>query len=554
MPVVASVTGNNANPPSNDAPAPVDPRLSKAVARLNELGRQLRGIGAAGAAIRIESAAEKAVDDTQTVSFDDLERFIDPELVIDERADACGRLRPKKDTPDTSGTRPSFSRLLGLRRSARLAHWARNTAALLPLIFTWSLLGWAAWEYELDLHSRTGDLGKPFLLLWQQGFADHFLPFGWVAAIDAIFLLGVVALTWWVHRVEKSAEEFTTSLWDAVGGLEEAMGGGAGRSPVTAEDWAQKVDRIIRQAFSENKKMAEESKETLRAASAQIVSAQAQTQALIQAMQAGSEKLVEGLQAGNQAFLAEFQTRTQETIGQFSEGVLTTLQNVRAQNETFIKNTREANERVLDDLVKRQITPLVTKLTNLLDQFGTQQESYTAAATRLAEGVSAIAESAGGMARNSEESTGSTRSIAGSLQEMASSQERFADQVRESAGSMTTAAASMAEVKDTLRAVLVDSADQMAGNITNASASLAQTQAGLAATTAAFREAAADFRESTSSPAQLQAIPAGITQLPEVIARLTEAVSALALASTRRRRWWQRRRSYERQLDGFGGR
>jgi hypothetical protein len=519
-------------------------------------------IGATAAAGRVIRATEMISDDIHTYSIEDLERVIDPELVIDERADVCGRLWPKKESSDTRGV---FSRLWGLRSSTRLAHWARNTAALLPLIFTWSALGWATWEYELDLHNAKGEIGKPFLLLWQQGFTDHFLPFGWVAALDALFLLGVVALTGWVHRVERSADEFATSLWSTVGGLEKAIGSGSIRNPVTAQDWAREVDRIIRQAYDDNRKLTANSEKILSDASGQFASAQAETRNLIQTVLAGSEKLIQdqkaliqGLQEGNQGFLADFQTKTQETISLFSTEVLKTLDNVRKQNEIFIESTRKINEQVLNDLVQRQIRPLLTQTEDLLGQFRAQQESYATAVTRLNESVTAIEGSAAQMADSSQESIGSIRSIAGSLQEMASSQGRFSDQVRESARSMTTAATSITEVKDALQAVLVDSAEEMVGNITKASASLArtqasvaETQAGLAATTAALRDAATDFRRTTTRSAPPTTGASGAT--PVHGTQPIDAINELSLASTVRRRWWQRFRRSGHRPDQFGG-
>ena len=255
-----SANGNNATSAANEAVGTRD--LTEVLASLSKLGKQLKGAGAGNAADRIERAAAMvAADDVHAVTFEELIRVIDPELVIDERADACGRLWRKKDAKDE---RHFFSRLWGLRRSVRLAQWARNTAALLPLIFTWSALGLAARDYNLDLQANKSDTGKPFLLLWQQGFNGHFLAFGWVAAIDAILLVGVVALTWWVHRVEQSTQEFDTSIWDRVGEIEEAMGYGASRTPVTAEDWAHAIDGIIKKAYRDTADLAEASKVILR--------------------------------------------------------------------------------------------------------------------------------------------------------------------------------------------------------------------------------------------------------------------------------------------------
>jgi hypothetical protein len=91
-------------------------------------------------------------------------------------------------------------------QSVRLAHLARNLAALAPLIFTWIMLGMAAWQYKHEIHSTTDPQVKTtsFLLLWQQGFGTRFWSFELVAFVDVSLLLLMAALTVWVHWTERA--------------------------------------------------------------------------------------------------------------------------------------------------------------------------------------------------------------------------------------------------------------------------------------------------------------------------------------------------------------
>jgi hypothetical protein len=97
-------------------------------------------------------------------------------------------------------------------QSERVAHLARNLAALAPLIFTWIMLGMAAWQYQQEIHTTTDPQVKttPFLLLWQQGFGTHFWSFEQVTLVDVSLLLLVVALTAWVHWTERLADRSVT--------------------------------------------------------------------------------------------------------------------------------------------------------------------------------------------------------------------------------------------------------------------------------------------------------------------------------------------------------
>ncbi len=534
MTAVNSGNGNNngtggpalAAPARGPNPVPEGASPADAAERLESLGNELHGIGATRAASRMTRVAGIIRANPRTLNFADLERIIDPERVIDERADACG-----------------------WRRSVRLAHWWRNIWVLFPITFTWFMLGWAALEYRSYLHGHPGDDGKPFLLLWQQGLGGNVLPFGWAAAINVILLAFVMGLTWWVHWTESSTEKFATSVYDAVGDLAEAVSRGAGGTPRTAEDWAREVDRIIHEAFTKTGQLAEQGEKVLIGASG-----------LIKDLKDGSLELIQGLQDNGKGLVKDLQDGTQKTIDQFSVEVLNTLRSVSEQNEAFIKDTRRENEQFLKDVVQQQMRPLLNDMEALLAQFKTQQETYTVAVTGLKASVEAIGGSAARLAANAQEFTGSTRTVAGSLETMASSQQRFASQVEVSAGSMKTAATAMGEVKDKLQAVLVHGAEEMTSNITQASASLAQTQAsvsetqsGLAATTAALLEAAANFREATTNlvptTAGPDAIPDALTRLPDVITSLTVAITKATLVGRPRRFWWQR----WRKTDGFGG-
>jgi len=436
------------------------PKGEAAAGTLVRICKQLRNAGADGAAERFEAVDSKIAGGNKR--FEDLERHIDPDRAVDELNSARGR--PIFRKVFRGDWRGGFRRTLGLPKSVRAAHISRNVAALLPLIFTWIMLGLAAQRYSnyINHDPRTAD--EPFLLLWQQGFGTGFPSFEFVTLIDFALLALVVVLTYWVHWAEARADRSADLVYEAIDALKTSLADvralPIASTPLSPEDWAEQTSKTLSE-------------------SVQLI--QGLTTASQQAITEASERLL-GVQDSGKEFIEELKA-----------GVLDTLTSVSDQNQRFIETTRETNQQVLQALVVQQMQPLLTKVQDMLDQFRAQQAAYTSAVTNLTASVSAIEESATGLAGSAQAFEQSTHSIADSLSAMASSQERFAANVESSAKSMNTAAAAMEKVKDSLHADLHEGLKEMTSNITSASTSLDKTQAGLADTTNAMGTAATQF-------------------------------------------------------------
>lgn len=82
----------------------------------------------------------------------------------------------------------------------------RNVLVLVPIFVTWAGLSWAATSYSMAIAAKPALAEQPFLLLWEQGFDGLGLwgpgfrvPLSLVAAVDAVVVLLIAALTWVVH-------------------------------------------------------------------------------------------------------------------------------------------------------------------------------------------------------------------------------------------------------------------------------------------------------------------------------------------------------------------
>jgi hypothetical protein len=480
------------------------PGAEDAADKLERLCTRLRHAGADGAADRFEAIDIEIADGNR--SFDDLERRIEPDRAVDELNSARGRVRWRKLIHGKlgSGLRP----LLGFPKSVRYSHLLRNVFALAPLIFTWIMLGLAAKHYDSYLAKNPKAANEPFLLLWQQGFGSrHFLTFQQVTLIDFGLLACVVLLTFWVHWAEGQADRSAYSVYEAVYSLKAVLAHSSSiPTSLTPENYAVHMNETLAQTIQQTQELNKLSERAIKEASDQLKS---------------------------------IQDTGKEFIEEFKKAVLETLTSVTQQNEHFISTTRETNQQVLQALVEQQMRPLLNQVEGMLEQFKTQQATYTAAVTNLTGAVGAIQESAGGLATSAQALKGSTQSVATSLAAMASSQDRFASKVEDSAQSMTTAAAAMTEVKDTLRVDLHQRLQEMTGNLVNASTALSTTQGELASTTAVMKTAALALAETTDglSEALSKTADNWATTLSEPMELLREALSRGGFVKRRRRRF-----------------
>lgn len=100
----------------------------------------------------------------------------------------------------------------------------RNVMVLLPILLTWFALFEASRNYRHYIEANPDAVGKPFLLLWEQGFggtASILSPrFSSVALLDAFIILVIIVLTFYSHgrrdereeEIQKTANLFQTEL------------------------------------------------------------------------------------------------------------------------------------------------------------------------------------------------------------------------------------------------------------------------------------------------------------------------------------------------------
>ena len=503
-------SGNTAFPHIADR-KPTGPDTAR---KLDRLDRKLRKAGAYDAADRLESIDEKIWNGE--LSFDGLERHIDPDRVIDELNLARGRVRWADLARGEwrMGLRP----LGGFFKSVRYAHLARNVCALTPLIFTWVMLGLASQHYNRYLTANPREANEPFLLLWQQGFGSGFPSFERVAFIDFGLLTLVVVLTFWVHWTEWQADRTADLVYQAMDGLQEFTAkSGIISNPITSANLAAEVTAGLSKALWDLGKLNDASEKAIKEATDRL----------------------EGIQGYGQELVKNLHDQTEKIIANFGEAVLQTLKSVTEQNEHFISNTRETNQQVLQALVEQQMEPLLQQEQEMLGQFQRQQEAFTTAVTDLSKGVRTINTSAQGLAGSAVSFTGATQSIGQSLSRMASAQEEFASKVGESAQSMNTAATALTEVKDAFREELHVGLKEMTTNITAASKSLDKTQTGLLGTTDAMRAGAETFQGATVESARAfnEITQAWDNTLKETKSTLQQAFGASGPGKPRR--WWR---------------
>ncbi|MFJ8039091.1 hypothetical protein ACIRBX_01090 [Kitasatospora sp. NPDC096147] len=128
-------------------------------------------------------------------------------------------------------------------RQAVWVGWIRSTASVqmfLPLMVTWSGLGFAVWAYGQQRSRTTGQLNGTFLELWQQGFGGQLptlLRFDFFVAYTVGLLLALVGLTlWrqrWEERTEREDQELLRRLADVLARTEARATALAHTEPVT---------------------------------------------------------------------------------------------------------------------------------------------------------------------------------------------------------------------------------------------------------------------------------------------------------------------------------
>ena len=111
-----------------------------------------------------------------------------------------------------------LARVYAVRREGGYASTAIDTATrvrellvLIPILLTWFALSEASRAYERLIDKDPEQVRAPFLLLWQRGFngeASPFAPsFSLVAIVDAVVIMGIILLTFYVQGRKEARED-----------------------------------------------------------------------------------------------------------------------------------------------------------------------------------------------------------------------------------------------------------------------------------------------------------------------------------------------------------
>lgn len=133
----------------------------------------------------------------------------------------------------------------------------RNVLILLPILLTWFALFEASRNYASFIEDNPQEVGKPFLLLWEQNFdgsASIFSPtFSMLAITDAAIIAFIILLTFYSHgrresreeAIDKSAVAFQTELDNVLAEATVALAPDrAGRPAMLARSVHRLADRF----------------------------------------------------------------------------------------------------------------------------------------------------------------------------------------------------------------------------------------------------------------------------------------------------------------------
>jgi hypothetical protein len=438
--MVASPT--EARPPALFASvASLEPFGADAAEKLRAVHRELVDLGARRDAERLVATADRAAERRD---FTSLERLVAREHSLAELSEIQhGRVRG-------------------------VVGW-RNAAALVPLVTTWLLLGWASMSYQRLPGSDKRV--KPFLLLWEERFGGASIPaFSHAALTVCVLLFVVLVLTVWAHQLESALSrvfaDVATKMDDALTALGLAVQTSIVRAPISPAKWAEAAE------------WAEAAQRVLTETQRLITDAVRDTKAL-------AERNNEISQTAKEA-MAETQEQGRELVAGLAREVRETMAVAREDNAQLIARATEAAKDVLQQagaanrkLVEEQMTPLFQGFRTALDAYRADQEVYRASAGELATAAAVLA-------GNSESHAEVAGSIDKHLRLIEASQTDFVTQVTEISQSMTTAATAMAAATTLITGRLRGDLETLARNVVDAGTELAAIDRGLARTTAAL--------------------------------------------------------------------
>jgi hypothetical protein len=514
------MTGEPVEEPSAAEPfsavAGLGPHGETAAERLREVHAELRKRGARDDAERLVVANRAAA----LRDFPALERLVEREHRLDQLEDLQHH---------------------EIRRITSL----RNGTALLPLVITWLLLGWASLLYQRQLTAEPKLAAQPFLSLWQTRFGGGFiLTFTETALTTVVLILAILWLTVRAHRAETTSSRVLADLDgrldDAMDALAAAIAEDVVQPPVTAREWAQTAQEILAKtqdalrttqetittAISETKDLAETNRKL--SADAREEMARLQQQAQDQ---------VAGLQQRAQEQMAGLQQQAETLVAGLAKEVRDTLSAVREDNTQFIaRTTQEAllvlRQAVTDNrqLVEQQMTPLFDGFRESLKDYRADHQVYRAAATELATEVTGLSGSAAVIASASSSHAEAAKAIDQQLQHIKRSQTDLVATVAQHSTDIKSAATALSEVATLLADRMRGDLETLTGDVVLAGKRIADVDAGLSVTTSELAKTMSALATTTSTLATTTgALRGAATQLANA-----------AAASPARRGAWRR--------------
>ncbi|MEU4768015.1 hypothetical protein AB0H12_32670 [Actinosynnema sp. NPDC023794] len=490
------------------AVAGLGPHGETAAARLGEVYEELLGLGATDDAERLVTVNRAAA----RRDFPMLERLVAREHQLDQLEDIQHHQ---------------------VRRITSL----RNATALLPLVITWLLLGWASLLYQRQLTADPGLAAQPFLSLWQTRFGGGLiLTFTETALTTVVLILAILGLTVWAHRAETASSRVLADLAgrldDAMDALANATADTVVQPPVTAQEWAQTAQEILAKT-----------QDALSTTQTTINAAVKETKELAETNRKLSEDAHEKmaqLQEQAQQDMAELQQQAKTLVGDLAREVRDTLSAVREDNTQFIaRTTQEAllvlQQAVADNrqLVEQQMTPLFDGFRESLRDYRADHQVYRAAATEMATEVTGLSESAAVIAAASSSHAEAAKSIDRQLEHIGRSQTNLVATVAEHSTTITSAATTLSEVATLLTGRMRGDLETLTSDVVLASKRIADVDAGLSITTGELAKTMSALASTTGTLATTAgALQGAATQLAKA-----------AAASPARRRWpWPFRR------------
>lgn len=408
----SAATASTSAPPVASTPSVLfdtieqsNPDLSRT---LRTVHSRLEAAGVAASAKRLVLAAEHADE----LGPAELYRFLDPGRVLSELEEVRGK-------------------------RTRLLSAVRNVLALVPLLLTWVALAYASVEYQTYIDSGKGDIHRPFLILWQEGFGGSTpFTFSFTAGLDFFFLMLILLFTIWAQSADASALRAVRALGDEVDEaiaslISTARAGVIVPRNTDPKDWAAAVQATITRAMND-------------------------VQTTIKTALANTEHLI-----------TESRTATTE---------------LTAEAKSVVQAVGAANT----DLMEHQMRPLVSQFRLSVDDLKLGLDAYnlglgtvSTTISQLGGAATTLATASQALANHASTYSATAASIDHHIQELGAAQTQFVGQVSGAAGDMKRAADAVDTLAVQINDDMVHNLEAASRNLANVNLQVNQTAAAL---------------------------------------------------------------------------